>query len=154
MGTASATQSSLQKTMGLHKVKVARNTKRQPHGTRAYLRSLNRYQFDPTMPGPYNFWHFDAQGKAVKTPADPKGTERLLGRKTMNAGDDGDDDDEPTKVEAKDYEHDALYLCESTQHQHTQFTASLTDIIFQGEVEIGTPPQKMQLDFDTGSADL
>jgi hypothetical protein len=108
MAAASASQSSLQQTMGLHKINVVHNKKSQRHGTKAYLRSLNRYQFEPTMPGPYGFWHFDSQGKVVKAPVGHKGTERLLGRKTMKA----DSDDEPAKVDAKDYEHDALYLCE------------------------------------------
>lgn len=113
----------------LHKVKAIANQNYQRHGTKSYVSVLNRFGFQPTKPGPY-FQKFTKHGHAA-TPGrwgpgvKPGHAWEGLYKKTQ--------DDQTGEVTAEDQQNDSEYLC---------------------EVSIGTPPQKVTLDFDTGSADL
>ncbi|KAK3996765.1 aspartic peptidase domain-containing protein [Cladorrhinum sp. PSN332] len=123
------TQLKLRTEPGLHKVKAIRNSKFVRHGTKAYVSAMNRYGFQPTKPGPYT-------NNVVRE----KETYGFSGKYSVGAlhslwsthvGQ--QPDEKPAEVPAEDDENDMEYLC---------------------EIEIGTPPQKALLDFDTGSADL
>lgn len=48
-----SSQKNLIQSMGLSKVRVVRNPNYQRHGTKSYVYLLNRFGFEPTMPGPY-----------------------------------------------------------------------------------------------------
>lgn len=122
-------QSKLRAELGLHKVKAIPNSKFQRHGTKAYASAINRYGLQPTKPGPLT------SGK-IRDPS----TNWTSGKFAVGAIRDmwtslveKTGDNKPGEVGAQDQQGDMEYLC---------------------EVLIGTPPQKVLLDFDTGSADL
>ena len=122
-------QTKLRKKLGLHKVKAIPNPKYQRHGTKSYVSALNRYAFQPTKPGPYfqKYANKATSAGLVRGPPPWNLTTLWEGlfRRTP--------DDKPAEVTAEDQQNDAEYLCEDS---------------------IGTRPQKVLLDFDTGSADL
>ncbi|KAK6346672.1 hypothetical protein TWF696_006790 [Orbilia brochopaga] len=110
-------------------VKVIRNPKHIPDGTKAYVKLMSKYKINPTLGGKY------FQGKQLQQ-QDGKpgpglggrtGVVQRLQKKT------GPDDNDVGLVTAEDYENDALWLAEA---------------------RIGTPPVSYWLDFDTRSADL
>lgn len=114
---------------GLHKVKVIANRNYQRHGTKSYVSVLNRFGFQPTKPGPY-FQKFskahEKTGHGRSAPGvKPGHVWEGLYKRTA--------DNQSGEVTAEDQQNDSEYLV---------------------EVSIGTPPQKVLLDFDTGSADL
>ncbi|KAK0739966.1 aspartic peptidase domain-containing protein [Apiosordaria backusii] len=122
-------QSKLRTELGLHKVKAIPNSNFQRHGTKAYASAINRYGIQPTKPGPLT-------SRTIRDPS----TNWTSGKYAIGALRDmwtslveKTGDDKPGEVGAQDQQNDMEYLC---------------------EVLIGTPPQKVLLDFDTGSADL
>ena len=112
----------------LHKVQLVHNPRYKRHGTGSYLWTMKKYQFTPSQPGPYTYrTYLHQQGK--------HGVEQRVGGhahavrelvKQDPAGKQG-------QVPAQDIQNDAEYLC---------------------AVGIGSPAQTVNLDFDTGSADL
>lgn len=110
--------------LGLQKVKAARNTKYQHHGTKSYVSALNRYGFQTTKPGPY-YQTFESPVSSKNVRNYPSALQPGLLRWTK--------DNKPAEVTAEDQQNDTEYLC---------------------EVLIGTPAKKLVLDFDTGSADF
>ncbi|KAL7623022.1 hypothetical protein AAE478_006701 [Parahypoxylon ruwenzoriense] len=125
-------QDKIKEDLGLSKISVIRNTNYQRHGTKSYVHSLRRFGFQPTKPGPY--FHIDRVKQHGVLPEQLKGamggivhTERVLVKRI-----DGEDSDQTGEVTADDQQNDSMYIC---------------------KIGVGTPPQTLLVDFDTGSAD-
>ncbi|KAI1402921.1 aspartic endopeptidase [Hypoxylon fuscum] len=132
MDAVYSAQAKIKQDLGLSKVKVIHNQNYQRHGTKSYVYLLNRFGFQPTKPGPY--FHVDKVKQHGLIPEELKaaigGTvhkERMLVKKLGQK-----DDDQTGEVTAEDQQNDSMYIC---------------------QIGVGTPPQKLLVDFDTGSAD-
>ncbi|CAG7919744.1 unnamed protein product [Penicillium olsonii] len=111
------------------RIKLKANTRYQKSGTKSYLHAMRKYRFSPTKGGPYIFGNTMVQSGRPFTTKPIGGRARLqqvLRKKSA-------DNDQVGQVGADDVQNDSMYLA---------------------DIEIGTPAQKVSLDFDTGSADL
>ncbi|KAK3070003.1 hypothetical protein LTR53_011196 [Teratosphaeriaceae sp. CCFEE 6253] len=103
-------------------------------GIKHYVRALRKYNITPTVPGPYHkvvrFEQHDSQALLTTTGQQVRGRAHVAGHMLMKMD---AESGESGHVPAQDVENNALYLA---------------------PVDIGTPTQTFNLDFDTGSADL
>ncbi|KAK5124648.1 hypothetical protein LTR85_001361 [Meristemomyces frigidus] len=112
----------------LTRATLTRNPHHKRNGLKSYVHALKKYNIGPTIDGPYvmvNKVHQQGKfSKKVGGKAHVQG--HILAKKDATTGQTGD-------VPATDVDSNAEYLA---------------------EVGIGTPVQTLNLDFDTGSADL
>lgn len=110
----------------LKRIDIKPNPIYEKAGVASYASLLKKYDFAPTTAGPYQKIEEKKRSfKNVFRPKSKKETIHVL-RKVEKDGKFGE-------VKAEDRQNDALYIC---------------------PVEVGTPPQTMNLHFDTGSSDL
>ncbi|RDL37557.1 Aspartic proteinase [Venustampulla echinocandica] len=119
---------------GLQKIKVIRNKNYKKSGTKSYVYLLNKWGFEPTKPGPYFQMQKTSETQksfhkfGVKTQS-----HRVLAKKSGSGGSTDVGTTQAGEIGAEDQQNDSMYLA---------------------PIQIGTPPQTLNLDFDTGSADL
>ncbi|KAL1902922.1 hypothetical protein Sste5346_000834 [Sporothrix stenoceras] len=139
MQAAFKVQQELKASRGLERVAATINKNHTHNGLKSYVAAMRKFGFKPTMPGPYQMGLHEYRKQHAATAAAKAGPgQDSIGKlpalnEALKKTDDGDSGAQPGNVIADDQASDAEYLC---------------------EVSIGTPPQKLQLDFDTGSADL
>lgn len=111
------------------RVKIVPNAQYRKSGTKSYVHAMRKYRFTPTKPGPYFLGTTMVQTGRQYTdkPIGGRVHARQVLRKKVA------DSDQPGQVGADDVQDDAMYLA---------------------QVGIGKPAQNLNLDFDTGSADL
>ncbi len=177
-----AVQNKLKLDLGLRKVVATHNKNYKAHGTKSYVSALNKFRFQPTKPGPYTFvdrvqqrgligsniplggrirferclvrrkkahHHHHRSGACGAANSDngqdgttagaPSGTGASNGDSGQSgttpgapSGTPAGSGEETGEVTADDQQYDSMYLC---------------------DIEVGTPGQKLSLDFDTGSSD-
>lgn len=114
------------------RIPLYKNTKYERSGPKSYAKAVHKYAFTPTKEGPlFAGPKVEHQGKFAAAAGKMIGgksilRENVLMKRHVSAAAD-------QRVPADDIQHDAEYLC---------------------PVSIGTPAQKLMLDFDTGSSDL
>lgn len=127
MQSAFRVQQELKASLGLKRVAATINKNHKHNGLKSYVAAMRKFDFKPTLPGPYEKGLREYKRERAIAIAAGKipGASNVL--KAAGAG------DKDGNVIAEDQDTDVEYIC---------------------EVSIGSPAQKLMLDFDTGSADL
>ncbi|KAJ5892439.1 Aspergillopepsin-1 [Penicillium tannophilum] len=115
--------------MSATKIKIIANPHYKKSGTKSYVHLMRKYRFNPTQPGPYFLGNAMQQTGRQYTDKAVGGRvhmRQVLQKKSV-------DTDQVGEVGAEDVQNDSMYLA---------------------QVGIGSPAQNLNLDFDTGSADL
>lgn len=110
----------------LKRINVKPNPAYEKAGVASYASLLSKYGFTPTTAGLY-------QKREQTTRTFKNALRSKRKRETKPVLRKVEEDGKPGEVKAEDQQNDALYIC---------------------PVEIGCPPQVMNLHFDTGSSDL
>ncbi|KAF2476872.1 acid protease [Lindgomyces ingoldianus] len=109
----------------LNRINAVPNPNYERVGMQSYASLLKKYDFAPTTEGPYQ-----------KTDQPEKGIKKLLRKKSVEPSKHlarVNERGKPGAIKANEEQNDSMYLC---------------------PVQIGTPPQTLNLNFDTGSSDL
>ena len=129
----------------LQRLSIHLNPKYQHHGMKSYVYSMRKYGFNTTKPGPYfQAKVFESQGKFGGRVGGRMHTHYAIRKRDISSEGDqaasgvdyaksSDAASQAGEISAEDIQNDSLYLC---------------------PVGIGSPEQKLYLDFDTGSSDL
>ncbi|CAK7204542.1 hypothetical protein SEUCBS139899_007300 [Sporothrix eucalyptigena] len=120
------TQQELIVSLGLKKIVAKANKDFKPNGTKSYVKAMRKFGFTPTLAGPYQMVTREHKDNGKEENSNGHNSISKVLRKKLSDGTLGN-------VPAEDQQEDLEYLC---------------------EVSIGTPAQKLMLDFDSGSADL
>jgi hypothetical protein len=123
---------------GLKKINITTNKNYKKSGTKSYAYLLSKWGFEPTMPGPFRQKVKSLSGSEKQPTFHRHVVSKASTRHVLVKSDPASDDTDASsssvgEVGADDVQNDSLYIC---------------------PVQIGTPPQTLNLDFDTGSADL
>lgn len=116
-------------TMTATKIKLIANPRYQKSGTKSYVHLIRKYGFHPTKEGPYQIGTVMQQTGRQYTDKPIGG--RVYARQVLQKK--NADTSEIGQVGADDIQNDSMYLA---------------------QIGIGIPAQSLNLDFDTGSADL
>lgn len=111
------------------RIKLVANPRYQKSGTKSYVHVMRKYRFNPTKPGPYAFGsrlHQTGRSYTDQPIGGRAHIHQVLQKTIANT-------DQVGEIGAEDVQNDAMYLA---------------------EVGIGSPAQMLNLDFDSGSADL
>ncbi|EJT80702.1 aspartic endopeptidase [Gaeumannomyces tritici R3-111a-1] len=116
--------------LGLSRVALLRNPTYHPSGTKIYVSLMARHGFKPTKPGPYCYRNRMHQRGLANVPGAAGGRVRMERGLMKGEGAGGGS---VKQITPDDQCSDAVYLC---------------------EVEVGTPAQKLKLEFNTSSSEL